>query len=62
MTRNEIDMLNIVKEKVIFSLYRNMNKETLLESLNEFIYSLSPDTSVDLLLELCKIRNTIKIN
>ena len=56
----EQDILDQVNEKIIFSLYRNISKEYIIECLNDFIYNLPKESSVDLLLKLCEIRNKVK--
>ena len=56
----EKELLSNINEKITFCLYRNMDKDYIIDTLNNFIYSLPQQTSIDFLLKLCEIRNNIK--
>ena len=61
MNRNEKDLLNQISEKVIFCLYRGIDKNQIAEWLNDVIYDLSDDTSYELFKILCRIQDNLSL-
>ena len=59
MKRYVKDLLNQVNEKVVFCLYRGIDKNQIAEWLNDVIYNLSDDTSYELFKILCRIQDNL---
>ena len=61
MKRYEKDLLNQVNEKVVFCLYRGIDKNQIAEWLDDVIYNLSEDTSYELFKILCRIQDNLSL-
>ena len=59
MKRYEKDLLNQVNEKVVFCLYRGIDKKQVAEWLDDVIYDLSDDTSSELFNILYRIQDNL---
>ena len=61
MKRYEKDLLNQVNEKVVFCLYRGIDKKQIAEWLDDVFYNLSDDTSYELFKILCRIQDNLSL-
>ena len=59
MNRYEKDLLNQLEEKVIFCLYRGIDKKQIAEWLDDVIYELSENTSSELFNILYRIQDNL---
>ena len=59
MNRYEKDLLNQINEKVVFWLYRGIDKKQIAEWIDNFIYNLSEDTSSELFNILYRIQDNL---
>ena len=59
MNRYEKDLLNRINEKVVFCLYRGIDKKQIAEWLDDAIYELSEDTSSELFNILYRIQDNL---
>ena len=59
MNRYEKDLLNQINEKVVFCLYRGIDKKQIAEWLDVAIYELSEDTSSELFNILYRIQDNL---
>ena len=59
MNRYEKDLLNQVNEKVVFCLYRGIDKKQITEWLDDFINDLSNETSNELINILYRIQDNL---
>ena len=59
MNRYEKELLNQINEKVVFCLYRGIDKKQIAEWLDDVIYDLSDDTSSELFNILYRIQDNL---
>ena len=59
MNKYESDFLETIEEKVAFCIYRGIDNKYIAEELDNVIYNLSEDTSVELFNELYRIQDNL---
>ena len=59
MNNREKDLLNQINEKVVFCLYRGIDKKQIADWLDDFIYDLSDNTSSELFNILYRIQDNL---
>ena len=59
MNNREKDLLNQIDEKVVFCLYRGIDKKQIAEWIDDVIYNLSDDTSSELFNTLYRIQDNL---
>ena len=59
MTKHEKDLLNQINEKVVFCMYKGIDKKQVAEWLDDVIYDFSDDNSSELFNILYRIQDNL---